>query len=187
MKHTIRKAFWNYEKEEQWLNEMAVKGMALTDYSWCRYVFEETGGHKYIYRIELLANLPTHPESLNYIRFLEENGIECVASYMRWIYLRKNAADGEFELYTDIESKIKHYKKINLLWTSLAWMELAIALSNIFIGVLNYTSSDSIGEYSMINIVAGALLLPVGILFIGLGSGIRRKIKRLVQEKAIRE
>lgn len=33
MKHIVRKAYWNYEKEEKRLNEMSAKGMALTDYS----------------------------------------------------------------------------------------------------------------------------------------------------------
>lgn len=33
MKHIVRKAYWNYEKEENWLNEMSAKGLALIDYS----------------------------------------------------------------------------------------------------------------------------------------------------------
>jgi len=37
--------------------------------------------------IELLENQATHAESGAYIRFLEDNGVECVASHMRWIYL----------------------------------------------------------------------------------------------------
>ena len=31
MKYIVRKAFWDYEKEEKWLNEMSAKGW-LTDY-----------------------------------------------------------------------------------------------------------------------------------------------------------
>jgi len=27
------KAFWDYEKEEAWLNEMSAKGLALTSYT----------------------------------------------------------------------------------------------------------------------------------------------------------
>ena len=66
MKHTVRKIFLNYEKEEEWLNEMSAKGMALIYYSWCRYVFEETQNNEYIYRIELLEKSPTSAESIPY-------------------------------------------------------------------------------------------------------------------------
>lgn len=103
--HIVHKAFWDFEKEEQWLNTMSARGLALSDYSWCRYVFADTPENRYIYRIELLENLPTHPESMAYLRFLEENGVECVASYMRWVYLRKNASEGPFDIYTDIDSR----------------------------------------------------------------------------------
>ena len=97
MKYVIHKAIWNYEKEEQWLNEMSAKGLAFTDYSWCRYVFTDAPAGQYIYRIELLENMPTHPESQSYLRFLEESGVEFVSSYMRWVYLRKPASDGAFD------------------------------------------------------------------------------------------
>ena len=88
MKHVVHKAMWDYEKEEQWLNEMSAKGLAFTDYTWCRYVFAEAPANQYIYRIELLEYIPSHPESQTYLRFLEENGVVVVSSYMRWVYLR---------------------------------------------------------------------------------------------------
>jgi hypothetical protein len=37
MKHVVRKAFFDFKKEEKYLNEMSVKGLALTDCTWCRY------------------------------------------------------------------------------------------------------------------------------------------------------
>lgn len=181
MEHIVRKAFWDYEKEEQWLNEMAAKGWALKGYSWCKYVFEETPKNEYVYRIEFLDNLPAHPESGEYIAFLEENGIEHVASYTRWIYLRKKAAEGEFELYTDIGSKIKHYEKINTFWTTLALAEFAVCLVEIVIGL------NQSGRLFILNLVLSCMLAIMGILLLGLGIRIRKKIRRLHQEKAIRE
>lgn len=89
MKTIIRKAYWNYEKEEKWLNEMSANGFALTDYFWCRYVFTDCEPGEYIYRIELLEYLPTHPVSQKYLRFMEENGVEYVASTTRWVFFRK--------------------------------------------------------------------------------------------------
>ncbi|MBC8062671.1 MAG: DUF2812 domain-containing protein [Clostridiaceae bacterium] len=49
MKHTIYKAYWNYEKEEKWINEMSAKGLALTDHSLFKYVFTEIPNNEYIH------------------------------------------------------------------------------------------------------------------------------------------
>ena len=43
MRRTIRKWFWvwNFDKEEQWLNEMAAKGLCLVSVGFCKYEFED--------------------------------------------------------------------------------------------------------------------------------------------------
>jgi hypothetical protein len=114
MKYNAYKFFTigQYEKEEKWLNEMSAKGMQLTDVGFCRYSFVKGTPGEYIYRLELLEHMPGNAESVSYISFLEETGIEQVGSILRWIYLRKKASDGPFELYSDTESKINHYKRI---------------------------------------------------------------------------
>lgn len=178
MKHIIWKPYWNYEKEEAWLNEMAAKGLALTDYSWCRYVFEECPRGEYTYRIELLDNWPTHPESMAYIRFVEETGVECVATYMRWVYFRKKSADGPFDIYSDIDSRIAHYKRVNTFWSVFAGLEFAIGIMNVTTGI---------GAASALNLGLGLFLVALGCSFLALGSPLRKKIKKLKQEKAIRE
>lgn len=180
MKHIIRKPYWNYEKEERWLNEMAAKGLALTNYSWCKYVFENTPKGEYIYRIVLLDNTITHPESQKYIEFIEETGAEFVSSYMRWVYFRKKATDGAFDIYSDIDSKIKHYKKINVLWNTLVGIEFSVAAVNLSIGL------SDVGD-NIVNTVLGSLLFALGCFFIAIGAPIRKKIRRLKKEKEIRE
>lgn len=186
MKHIIRKYYINNEKEEQWLNDLSAKGLALSDYSWCRYVFEEAPAGEYIYRIELLEQSPTHPESVAYLKFLEDTGIECVATYMSWVYLRKKAADGAFEVYTDIESKIKHYKRIHKLWLTLMWLEFITGFYNLLIGSINYVSFHH-RSLSYVNLGAGIFLICLGIVFTGLTRPVHQKIVTLKQEQAIRE
>ena len=187
MKHVIHKAMWDYEKEERWLNEMSAKGLAMTDYSWCRYVFTDAPSGQYIYRIELLENLPTHPESLAYLRFLEENGVEFVASYMRWVYLRKPAADGPFDIYTDIDSKINHYRRINLVWTVMMIAEFIAGGMNIAIGIINLNIGERLGNFSYGNLTIGIAVSLLGVMFLLLGAPLRKMIKKLRQEKAIHE
>ncbi|MEK3866025.1 DUF2812 domain-containing protein [Paenibacillus sp. FSL H7-0716] len=185
MKHVVRKLIWDYEKEEKWLNEMSAKGMALSELSWCKYVFTETPNNEYTYRIELLDNLPDHTDSIKYLKFLEENGIDCVSTYMRWVYLRKKSVEGPFDIYTDLESRIKHYKRINRLWKSVMWLELILGLFNVMIGVINYSFSSQ--NLSMVNVIMGGMLILLGLAFLILGAPIRKKIKKLQLENLIIE
>ncbi|MBX4263913.1 DUF2812 domain-containing protein [Clostridium estertheticum] len=187
MKHIIRKLYSDFEKEEKWLNEMSAKGMALIDYSWCKYVFTETQNNEYTYRIELLENLPSHEKSIEYINFLEESGVEYVAKYIRWVYFRKKSSEGTFDIYSDIESKIKHYKRINVFWSTFMGIEFMAGLSNIVIGIVNLNIGNRLGDFNMVNIIMGALLVLFGLAFLRLGSSIRKKIKNFQQEKMIRE
>lgn len=186
MKHIIRKAFWNYEKEENWINKMAAKGMNLDNYSWMKYTFAEGEPGEYIYRMELLENKADHPESQSYIRFLEDNGVEHVASYIRWIYLRKNAKDGEFDIYTDIESKIRHYSRVNTMWVALGAAELCIGISNLGIASAVLAAGDY-GSIVSVNFIGGLLCTIIGILFMLLSRKYRRKIKALKQEAEVHQ
>lgn len=72
MKLVIRKAFFDFEKEEKFLNDMSANGLALTDYSWCKYVFEDAPKNEYIYRLELLETPFSHPKSQEYIQWRKQ-------------------------------------------------------------------------------------------------------------------
>ncbi|MBK5261534.1 MAG: DUF2812 domain-containing protein [Peptostreptococcaceae bacterium] len=187
MKTVIWKAYYNYEKEEKWLNEMSAKGLALTDYSWCRYVFEEKPNNLYTYRIELLEHFSGHPESQNYIKFLDENGVECVATYMRWAFLRKKTSEGPFDIYSDNESKLAHFKRLNLWWTTLMWIEIIAGGGNIAIAMARYMGYIETESNHFMNLFGGLVLLGFGMLFYVLGGKSRQKIRKLKREITIRE
>ncbi len=183
MKKVIWKPYWDFEREENWLNNMAAQGFALTRYTWCRYVFESCEKGEYIYRLELLDNMPGNPQSNEYLRFMEEAGVECVSTYLRWVYFRKKASEGAFELYTDIDSNINHCRRVNNFWFTLAVAELLIGFSNISIGLSNI---DRIG-LSYFNLPAGILLFVLGLFFFHLSWKMRKKIRQLLKKKTIRE
>jgi hypothetical protein len=102
--------FINFEKEEQWLNKMATEGLNLISYT-----FEEGPPGEYIYRLELLKGEPTDEQARDYLASMEDYGIECVDTYNNWAFFRKKAADGPFEIYSDFESKVGHYKRVAYL------------------------------------------------------------------------
>lgn len=179
MKHTIHKIYWNYEKEEKWLNDLSARGLALVDYCWIRYTFKDSKPDEYIYRIQLLEHLASHPESCKYIDFVESTGVECVATYLRWVYFRKKAADGPFELYSDILSKIRHYKSVRAFWTFFAFAELCIGLFNVFVGIEANVSST--------NIILGGLLVVMGVGFAMMVVNLTQKIRTLKKRQKIVE
>ena len=113
MQKIIYKWFWlwNFDKEEKWLNEMAAKGFALTGVGLCRFEFEDCAPGENNIRMEMLKNSITHPESHKYIRFLEETGVEHVGTIYRWVYFRKKSGKAPFDLFSDIDSRIRHLNR----------------------------------------------------------------------------
>jgi hypothetical protein len=167
----IRKIFTNYEKEEKWLNKMAAKGLQLKKYTFCTYHFVEGIPGEYLYRLELLDQLPNHKESKEYIEFMEENKVELVDTYFRWVYFRKKTEDGAFEIYSDSKSRIQHYRKAANLFGILAGLNMLIAL-------LNLTLSSFNAYVSSLNWMVVILLTPIYFLYL-------RNIKSLKKELEI--
>lgn len=112
MRKVIHKLFWiwDFDKEEKWLNEMAARGLALTSVGWCRYEFEDCVPGEFKICTEFLENKAV--ENAKYVEFIEETGAQHVGTFMRWAYFRKRAADGDFKLFSDNTSRIKHLTRI---------------------------------------------------------------------------
>ena len=144
-RRTIRKWFWvwDFEKEERWLNEMALQGWVLDGVGWCTYHFRRCEPGEYTVRLEMR----TYDES--YVAFMEETGAEFVGRMMAWIYFRKKAADGAFDLYSDIDSRIAHLDRIGKMLTVIGGL-------NLVIGILNSINGNGIG---WVNLLCATLLM----------------------------
>ncbi len=181
----------DYEKEEKWLNEQSARGLQFVDTNGIRYVFEDGSRGAYLYRLELLTHRPNHPESAAYLRFLEETGIEHVGSFRSWVYLRKKASDGAFELYSDLDSKIAHCRRILRIGTGISFALLAgIAAELIVAGMQYYGQPHIAGAGKMFHTpyFAAVVYLFALIGFVQLVVGpIRKMRKKLHAEKQISE
>ncbi len=179
MRTVMHKWFWawDFDREEAWLNDMAARGYALCGYSFCRYEFERCAPGEYGVRIELLEQPLTSPVSQQYIRFVEETGAEQVASYMRWVYFRKKRVDGPFDLFSDLESRIKHLQRIWRLMVPLLVVNTFCALYNLF---LFCQHPNPISLLFVLNLVV-SVLLGMGMWKLG------RKINRMKQDRQIVE
>jgi len=180
MKYTIHKWFWiwDFDKEEKWINEMSAQGSQLCGVGFFKYVFEDGLAGEYIYRLEMLNKHPSRAESVDYIHFLEDTGAEHIGSVKRWVYFRKKADNGGFDIFSDIDSRINYLGRIISFSGILGGINLLSGLGNMLI----YFSSGSVG-----NFLAG--LLGFGIeagLILGL---MRMSTKRrdLAKEKVLHE
>lgn len=183
MRHTKYKLLWSweYDKEEKWLNEMSEQGLALVSVGLCKYIFEDAKPGEYAFKIELLDNMPSSAGSKSYIRFLEETGAEHIGSIFRWIYLRKKKSEGSLDLYSDIGSKIRYTKRLQVFFLALLIFELCIGVMNLSIGAFSYNQLNSI------NVFMGILLLIIA-LMCGIAAWRHTKILQVLRkESRIRE
>ena len=142
---TIRKWVWvwDFDKEEEWLNEMAMNGWVLESVGLCTYNFVRCEPGEYSVRLEM------HPYDESYLAFMRETGAEYVGRMMLWIYFRKKTADGPFDLCSDIDSKISHLDRIGK-------MLAAVGGANLVIGIANTLSPARLG---WVNLLCATLLM----------------------------
>lgn len=161
---TKRRLFLNYQREEQWINEMATDGWHLSDYKYTKYTFEKDEPGKYDYRIELLADPPTSDKGKEYLEFMEEAEVECVTISSNWAYFRKEATGEPFEIYTDYESRKKHLTRIITTLTIVMLMNLFFAIYNTFITTIS--SLNIIKYVSILNWLVVVVFTPLILVYI---------------------
>ena len=134
---------WDFEKEERWLNQMAQEGWALAEVGFCRYVFEACEPGQYTIRLEM------HQQDDAYLNFLREMGAEYIGRVVMWIYVRRDAALGPFDLFSDLDSKIAHVGRISSVLTALGVLNLGIGVHNSLNGL----------HFGWINLLCATLLM----------------------------
>ena len=125
---------WDYEKEELWLNAMAQEGWALQRVGFATYYFEKTEPGEYIVRLEC------RKKDEGYVSFVTDMGAEYIGRIAMWVYFRRKSELGEFELNSDLDSRIDQLTIINRMLLLVGVGNLLIGLSNLRyngIGVIN--------------------------------------------------
>jgi len=180
MRRTIFKLFWawDFEKEEKWINEMSIKGLHLCGVGLCKYVFDEGTPGEYIHRMEMLDKAPAHPESMQYIRFIEDTGAEHIGSLMRWVYFRKKTGGSGFDLFSSLDSRISHLNRILLIF-------------GILLGFNIFSSINNLGFWLSSGITVNLIIVFIHLIFTAwLGYGfIRLYLKKckLKKQKILHE
>lgn len=114
--------YYDKDEEEEWLKKMCLNGWDFKKFFLGFYTFEQCQPGEFNYQIDLLDNWSGDKE--DYAAFMEDAGVEVVGQWWRWVWLKKRTADGPFEMYTDLESKITQYSKIKKFFTIAVVMEI---------------------------------------------------------------
>lgn len=155
---------WDFEKEERWLNEMAMQGWLLVQVGFCRYTFEKGEPGSYIYRLQMRQPEP------EYLAFLEDLDAEYVDRFLSWLYIRRRSELGPFEIFSDNKSRLEHLEWIGRI-------ELALGVMNLVIGIVNSLNAQPVGA---VNMLVGTLLMY------GLGR-IHGKIEEIKRDQELQE
>lgn len=130
------------DKETEWLNEMAQKGYAATGFFAGFYKFEQCMPGEYTYQIDITPEFFRVSE--DYREFMAETGAEVVICWGYWVILRKKTSEGEFQLYTDTESTIEHYKKIRKMFKIVTIIEILCFMVNVY-GAMDMNKTALVG------------------------------------------
>ena len=115
---------WEFEEEELWLNQMAAAGWVLDKVGFCRFEFIRSEPDEYTVRLEM------RNKDDAYVAFMEETGAEYIGRMAKWIYFRKKAADGAFDIFSDADSRMAHLEKIILLIKGGTIANLVVGVAN---------------------------------------------------------
>ena len=169
--------FWDFEKEEKWLNAMSSKGLQLVGVGFCKYTFEESVADEYTYRLELMKKDSKCYDSISYIHFIEDTGAEHIATYLRWVYFRKKKSYGDFNLFSDLSSKISYMKRLIIFLSCF----LPLIISALYLNLPNGINGNIT---SMVLTIL--LFLELLLYFFGI-SILYSKLTKLKKEQMLRE
>lgn len=100
------KWFVDFDKEEQWLNDMSKAGWAFWHTNGVIYRFKKCAPEEFIYQIDFDEQKPEKGGE-DYVVFRSSCGDKFVHQWKRKIYWRREAAAGPFEAENNISAKLR--------------------------------------------------------------------------------
>ena len=175
-----------YEKEEQWINEMAKEGWQLTAIGLCRYIFRRGTPGEYIYKLDVVERTASDEVKESYFNFLTECGIRVVGEFKDWLYLQKKAADGPFDMKDDTYAKLRTVNKVYSFAVRTLCKLLKIFAIIVIICAVGHTLTSNYAikdlfEGIMIGSSTSAIVV-LAILWVRIINTLRRKVNQLIDE-----
>lgn len=148
----VFRLYFDKDKETEWLNRMADDGYAMVSFFSGIYTFVPCEKGEWQYQIDIGNGFFNVKKQ--YSEFMEEMGIEIVQAWGPWVIVRRKKEEGEFSLYTDVDSKIGQYKKILLLFKIATGIEALGLIYSIYAAFKGYAPA-----WGMILLVMAILIV----------------------------
>lgn len=188
MTKRVFKLIYDFEKAETWLNEIASQGWMMESFHFGLFKFSKGVPGEYTYRVELLPHPAWSNANKPYLQFVEETGAELVAIWAKWAVYRRKSCDGGFDVYTDISSRIAHYRRVSRFLIFFCLVEWAVALLAGYSSVNALASNRSGADYPYIPYILLFLLgVLVGALIFRAARRSHQKYIRLKKEEPFLE
>ena len=135
--------FFDFDKEERWLQEMAAKGWQLESVLFT-YTFRKSDPSALPIRMDF-HTFYSQSRYQDYLTLFEDCGWKHIAGYksMGMHYFVRIRPDANDELFSDAASKAGRYKRVSEMWLSLFVCYLAIS-SSLFTTFSHSISIDTI-------------------------------------------
>lgn len=143
----------------------------MTDFFLGIYHFEPCEQGEYIYQVDLLSSWSGNKK--DFASFMEDSGVEVVSQWYRWVFLRKKASEGPFEMYTDNESKIKQYSRIRNFFSVVLIVEILCFIDELYFAL----QTKSFALWGFVGLI-GIIILA----FLNMVLKCRWKIQQLKNE-----
>lgn len=164
----VRKTFtvMSYEKEEQFLTEMAAKGWRFVDTNGWVYTFERCEPEQVVYRLDY-SGLALNERS-DYYAMFRDYGWEYLQDFNGFSYFRKPAAGAtkeDLEIFSDGASHLEMAKKV-LTATLLPFLLLEIYTAFIcFRRIRKLLAADVLSGWDWLSLV-GCIAIAALIIFV---------------------
>ena len=128
--------YYDKDKMTEYLNEMSRKGYALRGFFAGFLRFDRCRPGEYAYQVDITEGLFRLKD--DYREFMQDMNVEIVCLWGFWAVLQKKAKDGPFVLYTDVESGIEHYSRIQRVFKKAVIVETLGLVLEVAAGLRGY-------------------------------------------------
>lgn len=124
------KFFINFDKEENWLNDMARQGYRFTKKTSFGYTFEWDKPERATIKMDY-RTFKKQEDFEDYCALFEDSGWEHIAGTrsLGYQYFKKTDKGGSEEIFSDVDSKAGRYKRLAAMWAFLGWSFIPILVA----------------------------------------------------------
>lgn len=179
----------DFELEEQWINEMSRRGWHLVSTNGLIFRFEQGQPGEYVYKIDMPDAIGAARRA-DYEHFMAECGVEVVARFKEWIFLRRRASEGPIETADNTRAQLSLVNRAVRYATDMLCRLLSVfaVLSVISLVVASFLSDGSdVAEtlYGFGTSVAVSGMAMLALVFTPLIRRLRRRVEQLEREVSI--